>query len=130
MAGRTVPLARGLPAAITDAFYPPSVWSLDPTPEQRSVGSWSECCSLIARGLLVHATVASMAVRLARDDITLIPMTDLPPLPIGFIWCATHENSRIRALVKTRSARSVRTANRAKVVRAPRSPECEPHSKC
>jgi hypothetical protein len=43
---------------------------------------------------------------LVRDDITLIPITDLPPLPLGLIWCAAHDNARIQALAQT--ARSLR----------------------
>jgi hypothetical protein len=40
-----------------------------------------------------------------RDDIALVPITDLPPLPLGLIWVTAHENARIRALVQT--ARSI-----------------------
>jgi hypothetical protein len=33
-----------------------------------------------------------------RDDITLVPVSDLPPLPLGLVWCASRDNPRIRAL--------------------------------
>jgi hypothetical protein len=35
---------------------------------------------------------------LRRSDIMLIPIRDLPPMPLGMIWCTAHENARIRAL--------------------------------
>jgi hypothetical protein len=43
---------------------------------------------------------------LARDDIALIPIKDMPPLPLGLIWCTAHDNARIQALAET--ARSLR----------------------
>ena len=33
-----------------------------------------------------------------RDDVVLIPIAGLPPLPLGLVWCASRENPRIRAL--------------------------------
>ena len=44
-----------------------------------------------------------------RDDIVLIPIDGLPPLPLGLIWCTGHENARIRALADT--ARRLRPRN-------------------
>jgi hypothetical protein len=40
-----------------------------------------------------------------RDDIALVPITGLPPLPLGLIWVPAHENARIRALSEV--ARSI-----------------------
>jgi len=31
----------------------------------------------------------------------LVPITDLPPLPLGLIWCTAHDNARIQALAAT-----------------------------
>jgi hypothetical protein len=36
----------------------------------------------------------------SRRDVTFIPIVDLPPLPLGLIWCTAHENARIRALAQ------------------------------
>lgn len=58
----------------------------------------SEGASLIARGHVIHPTVSTISHTLASHDITLIPIRDLPPLPLGLIWVTAHENSRIRAL--------------------------------
>jgi len=36
--------------------------------------------------------------RFNRNDVALIPIDDLPPLPLGLVWCTSRENPRIRAL--------------------------------
>jgi hypothetical protein len=51
----------------------------------------------VARGLIVHPT-SSVVPIFNRDDVTLIPIDDLPPLPLGPVWCTSRENPRIRAL--------------------------------
>lgn len=65
-----------------------------PTP----VRTVAETSSLVARGQAVHPTVASLEQLLDTDRIVLVPITDMPPLPLGLIWCTAHENARIRAL--------------------------------
>ena len=62
----------------------------------------------IARGRSVHPTLANV-VLFRRDDIVLVPIDGLPPLPLGLIWCTGHENARIRALADT--ARQPRSRN-------------------
>jgi DNA-binding transcriptional LysR family regulator len=64
----------------------------------RTVG---EVASLIARGQVVLPTPTSMRHRFGHDRIVLVPISDLPPVPLGLIWCTAHENARIRALVQT-----------------------------
>ncbi|HZC70634.1 MAG TPA: LysR family transcriptional regulator [Jatrophihabitans sp.] len=64
-----------------------------PTPVQ----TFAEGMSLVARGQAIHPTMASMISRLG-DQIVLIPIRDMPPVPLGLIWCAAHENARIRSL--------------------------------
>jgi len=59
---------------------------------------------LVARGQVVHPTVTSMASKLVRDDIVLVPIADLPPLPLGLIWRPAHEHARTRALLRTAQA--------------------------
>ena len=36
----------------------------------------------------------------SRPDLILIPFPDIPPIPIGLVWCTAHENARIRALAE------------------------------
>ncbi len=35
-----------------------------------------------------------------RDDIVLVPIHDLPPLPLGLIWRTAAQDARIRALAE------------------------------
>lgn len=106
LAGRRVPVFGGWqPHAIQELFYPPPVLSeavrrtrAEPSDSPYRPHTMGETWTLVARGQAVHATVASMAAKLARDDIVLKPITDLPPVPLGLIWKRTNENARIRAL--------------------------------
>jgi DNA-binding transcriptional LysR family regulator len=36
--------------------------------------------------------------RTVQGLLTLVPVSDLPPLPLGLVWCASRDNPRIRAL--------------------------------
>jgi hypothetical protein len=56
-----------------------------------------ELASLVARGRIVHPTAAGI-VPARRTDIAQIPITDMPPVPMGLTWCTAHENARTRAL--------------------------------
>ena len=88
------------PAALYDAIIPPR------TPSGRAIGRTQpvrgihELVALVARGRIVHPTAAGIPM-FSRDDIALVPITDLPPLPLGLIWCTAHENARIQALAET-----------------------------
>jgi hypothetical protein len=60
--------------------------------------------ALVARGQIVHPTASGLPM-FGRPDIALVPIEDLPPLPLGLIWCTAHENARIKALAEI--ARSI-----------------------
>jgi DNA-binding transcriptional LysR family regulator len=96
---------RTFPAALEDALLPRTTPSGVPIPHTRIAHSFGEVATLVARGEIVQGTVASMAARLPREDIVLVPIADLPPLALGLIWRKTHENNRIRALAE--AARSL-----------------------
>lgn len=86
-----------LPAAVFDVLVPlntPSGRAVARTMPWRGV---AEATSLIARGRIVHPTVAGVQLY-QRDDIRLVPIRDLPPMPLGLTWRTAHENARIRAL--------------------------------
>ena len=89
-----------LPAALSDALLPPRTPSGRPTRRIHQVQGLHHTLALVASGRIVHPTVASLPLA-HRADITLIPITGLPPLPLGLIWCTAHENARIRALAQT-----------------------------
>ena len=101
VAGREVALMTPpFPPALYDAIIPPR------TPSGRAIGRTHpvrgihELVALVARGRIVHPTAAGIPM-FSRDDIVLVPITDLPPLPLGLIWCTAHENARIQALAET-----------------------------
>ncbi len=51
----------------------------------------------MARGRIVHPTSSTVPI-FNRDDIVLIPIEGLPPIPLGLVWRTSRENPRIRAL--------------------------------
>jgi DNA-binding transcriptional LysR family regulator len=93
------------PAALRDAILPLRTPSGKPIRRRQAGPTMQERLSLIARGQFVHPTMTSLSV-FARDDIVLVPIRDLPDMPLGLIWCCAHENARIRAFAEV--ARSLK----------------------
>jgi DNA-binding transcriptional LysR family regulator len=81
------------PAAIANAFVPPSTPSGVPIPRTHVIHTVGEIATFVARGVVVHPTVASLGAKLGREDTVLIPIVDLPPLALGLIWRRTRENT-------------------------------------
>ncbi|HEX7338674.1 MAG TPA: LysR family transcriptional regulator [Rhodanobacteraceae bacterium] len=98
-------LPSTFPSALEEAFLPRTTPSGAPIPRTHIVHSFAEYATLVARGLVVQGTVASMAAGLPREDIVLIPIADLPPLALGLIWRKAQENDLIRAVAE--AARSL-----------------------
>jgi DNA-binding transcriptional LysR family regulator len=91
---------RRFPRALADTILPRT--STHGHPIERTdeeLESIPEVVARIARGEIVSINVSG-TFRFARDKIVLVPLTDLPPLPLGLIWCTAHENGRIRALAE------------------------------
>ena len=93
------------PPALYDTIIPPRTPSGRVIRRTQPVHSIHELVALVARGQIVHPTASGIPM-LVRDDIALVPIRDLPPLPLGLIWCTAHDNARIQALAET--ARSLR----------------------
>lgn len=85
-------------------------------------GVFDEILSLVARGRIVHPTSSGVPI-FDRDDITLIPITDLPPLPLGLVWATSRENPRIRALNETAQALTTAPDAQGPNTRASATPE-------
>jgi HAMP domain-containing protein len=83
-----------------DAIIPPCAPSGRAIRRTQPVRSIHELVALVARGRIVHPTATGIPM-FGRDDITLVPIRDLPPLPLGLIWCTAHHNARIQALAET-----------------------------
>lgn len=84
-------------AGVSDALTPPDTPAGRPIPRVSRCQGAEEVLVLISRGQLVQPTVASMPL-FQRSDIQMVPIRDLPPLPLGLIWHPARENARIRAL--------------------------------
>ena len=96
-------LPDSIPSAVYDLLVPRSTPSGRPIRRIQPAQSINEILSLVARGRIVHPTSSGVPI-FDRDDITLIPITDLPPLPLGLVWATSRENPRIRALNETAQA--------------------------
>ena len=107
------------PRALYDAIIPPVTPSGRPVCRVRPVRGLHETLALVAAGRVVHPTVASLPLA-RRSDITLVPITDLPVLPLGLIWCTAHENARIRALAAVAAGLGPRPPARPAVDAGPR----------
>jgi DNA-binding transcriptional LysR family regulator len=85
------------PPAVYDLIVPPRTPSGRPIRRTQPVQTIHEILSLVARGRIVHPTSSTVPI-FNRNDVALIPISDLPPLPLGLVWCTSRENPRIRAL--------------------------------
>src|SRR6516162_7958920 len=85
------------PSAVYDLLVPPRTPSGHPIRRTQPVQTINEILSLVARGRIVHPTSSTVPI-FNRDDVVLVPIDDLPPLPLGLVWCVSRENPRIRAL--------------------------------
>jgi DNA-binding transcriptional LysR family regulator len=96
-------LPPNFPAALGDAIIPPFTPSGRPIRRMQPIHSMEDVITLVARGRIVHPTMAGISL-FHRPDIALVPIRDLPPMPLGLIWCTAHENARIRALAAVAAA--------------------------
>lgn len=99
----TIQKAPALPQALFDMFTPPVTPSGRPIRRTYPWRSVEDIFTSVARGQIVHATMTGVALTM-RPDLVLVPIRDLPPVPLGLIWCTAHENARIRALAATAAA--------------------------
>jgi DNA-binding transcriptional LysR family regulator len=79
------------PAGLADAFFPSHTPSGRPIHRARVPRSPYEVMALVARGEIVQLTLADLAV-VRRDDVALVPVRDLAPMPLGLI-AARHRAS-------------------------------------
>jgi DNA-binding transcriptional LysR family regulator len=76
----------------------------------------AEVISLVARGMVVHPTVASFAQLAYGQGVALVPLTDMPPLRLALYWLDGNGDPRVRALAET--ARSGDAASPGPAMRA------------
>jgi len=90
-------LPASIPPGVYDLISPPRTPSGRTIPRTQPVQTINEILSFVARGKIVHPTSPAVPI-FGRNDIVLVPISDLPPLPLGLVWCAGRENPRVRAL--------------------------------
>ena len=83
-----------VPIQFVNSVYPPRTPSGRPIHRTQQVKTVNEILSLVARGRLVHVSSSSVPI-FHRDDIVLVPLCDMPPMPLALIWCTAHENAKI-----------------------------------
>jgi DNA-binding transcriptional LysR family regulator len=97
------------PTSVHDRLLPPLAPSGRPIRRTQPVRTIAEIVSLVAQGRIVWPTVAR-TVGPDRGDIVTVPMRDMPPVVLGLIWRAGHEDARIRALADIASTFELETA--------------------
>lgn len=94
--------APPFPSALMDAFIPPVTPSGRPIQRDHLIKTVGECLQAVASGRIVHITVDGEGIpRFRRSDTVLIPVHDMPPMPLGLVWRRADENERIRAFART-----------------------------
>jgi DNA-binding transcriptional LysR family regulator len=91
------------PSGVYDLLVPPRTPSGRPIPRSQPIRTINEILSFVASGRIVHPTSSTVPI-FDRDDVVLVPIGDLPPLPLGLVWCTSRESPRIRALDETARA--------------------------
>lgn len=90
-----------MPPALMAGFLPPTTPSGRPIRRTLVVGGMTELLAHVANGWIVHATVESLRTQTRRDDIVMIPIRDMPALPLGLIHRVDQRSPHVRALVET-----------------------------
>ena len=55
---------------------------------------------LVARGEVVHPTVASLPDYYTHPGVTTVPLRDLPPVESALVWCRRRQSAAIRAFAE------------------------------
>ena len=70
-----------------------------PGTENSLVRTWHELLALVAAGQGVALLTASVAQYFSSPDVRFVPVTDLPPTPVGLIWRQADQHAPIRTLL-------------------------------
>lgn len=104
-------LPQDYPAALQEAMLPTFTPSGRPiSRNDRVIASTADAIAEITHGRSVHLTVEGQARFMANPDIVLIPVHDMPELPIGLIWLKDRPTPSLLAFVKTAATTSHPTA--------------------
>jgi DNA-binding transcriptional LysR family regulator len=99
LAEYTLAVIPTTPREIIDALMPQATPSGRPI-AYREVHSPLHLMTLVARGEIVHATIASFPQYLSYPGVMFVPISDLPPSSSGLVWRTSAETAAIRAFAK------------------------------
>jgi DNA-binding transcriptional LysR family regulator len=93
-----------LPAETLDELMPRSTPSGRPVPRRGREGRMAEVLSLVARGQVVHPTVASVADHYGHPAVVLIPLRDAPRRRSALVWMTERAHPALQAFVEFAAA--------------------------
>ncbi|MEJ3653383.1 LysR family transcriptional regulator [Actinomycetes bacterium KLBMP 9759] len=96
----TVISRAGIPARMYDDFFPATTPGGRPIPRGPAITMSSDVLHLVARGDIVHPTVASFSTYYRHPDVTHVPIIDTPPTESVLVWRTDRENAAIRAFAE------------------------------
>jgi DNA-binding transcriptional LysR family regulator len=86
-----------MPSKLFDEIIPPATPSGRPIRRTYPWRSTEDNIQMIAQGLIIHTSMADVPL-FQRPNLKMIPISDMPPTPLGLIWYTARENAMIRAL--------------------------------
>lgn len=110
---RWIQMTNFAPPQVLDAIMPPTNAEGTPIPRVRvetTISTMAEYVAHVSKGSFVHPTVRSLSEVVNRDDLTYVPINDLPPLDLCLVWCTSHENATIRAAAEVAGTLDLPTA--------------------
>jgi DNA-binding transcriptional LysR family regulator len=72
-----------------------------PIPRRHREGRMVEVLSLVARGEIVHPTVASLSTYYTYPGVTTIPLHGMPQVASALVWVTDRETAAVRAFAET-----------------------------
>lgn len=97
---RWIQMINFAPRQVLDAMIPPTNIEGIPIPRvqvETAISTMAEYVAHIAKSSTVHPTMRSLSEVVNRDDLTYVPINDLPPVDLCLVWCTSHESAAIRA---------------------------------
>ncbi|GLY72743.1 LysR family transcriptional regulator [Actinoallomurus iriomotensis] len=87
----------GIPKPTYDESYPATTPSGRPIRRGPEITMSSDVLQLVARGEVVHPTVAPFMDYYRHPDVTQVPLYGQPPVKSVLVWATARENAAIRA---------------------------------
>jgi DNA-binding transcriptional LysR family regulator len=96
-----------LPPETLAAIMPARTPEGRPIPRRHTEGRTAEVLSLVARGEVIHPTIASIADYYAHPGVTTVPLRDGPAMRSALVWPTGRDTAAVRAFAEV-TARVVR----------------------